>query len=98
MTPNPVEVVNVFGQYGGILGIVVAALLFVILSNMWLGYKRQQRFDDKMLDSVNNSTRAMNNLANAVGRLPCTSVHEKKNRESSGQGFFTFTNHEPEND
>lgn len=76
---DPTEVVGLFGQYGGILGIIVAALLFIIILNMYLGYRRQTKFDDQILQAVNNSTLAMNNLANTVGRLPCTS--HQRNRD-----------------
>lgn len=78
MNANPVEVVNIFGQYGGILGVIVAALLAIIIFNMYLGYKRQSKFDDRMLEAVDHSRRAMNNLANAVGRLPCTVMRDPK--------------------
>ena len=77
---NPVEVAGVFGRYGGILGIIVAALLAIIIFNMYLGYKRQSKFDDRMLEAVDHSRAAMNNLANAVGRLPCTAQRDPKTR------------------
>lgn len=85
--PNPVEIAGVFGQYGGILGVIVAALLAIIIFNMWLGYKRQSKFDDRMLEAVNHSRTAMQTLANAVGRLPCTGKNPRKHHDFDADIF-----------